>query len=665
MPSRAAAQPPTDATPKPAPPEHRRLGRRRLGSLARPLAEAAGVAAIAIAFASYLYRVWEVQLSIPIADWSPDAWGGGALLKNMHDGGWILTNSHLGAPFHQQSYDFPQAGETLQMAGVKFLALFSGRPYLVMNVYYLLGFGVLAAVTYLVVRHLRFSVAVSATVALMYTFLAYHFAHQEGHLYRSAYVSGPLGVLIIFWAMSWRTWFLREPDGPMRPWAALRGNLRWRRVVGALAIAGTLGVTETIATLFILVGIAVVCLLAAARDRDPGTIVAGALLGLVVLATFALSMAPNYWYWHVHGTNKVAARRVIAEQELYGLKLDEVVLPDQNSYIEALRNPMQQAQKKSPVPSEPGQALGILGAVGFVALLIWALGFWNRAGPRRAHHDPRSLKSNASILTLVMALFGTIAGFAVLLSLAGLSQVRTWNRVVVFLGFCALLAVGLALERILGWLRRRTRPPLLTNVVCVAVLIVAFAVNFWTGPVPERQKFETVREVQELKGLGQQLRGQLPANASVFQLPVMPYPENGSINQMQDYAEILPYVFTDGLRWSYGAMKGRPEADWQLKINSADPTAQLPGLRGLGYDGILVDVYGYSDKGADITARLDAALGPPTVQSDGGRWRFWDLRSYAAANHLSTEQLRQAATDLVGTKLIKQVPTTPGASAPG
>ena len=46
-----------------------------------------------------------------------------------------------------------------------------------MNIYYFVGFGVVAAVTFLVLRHLRFGPVISAACALGFTFLPYHFTH--------------------------------------------------------------------------------------------------------------------------------------------------------------------------------------------------------------------------------------------------------------------------------------------------------------------------------------------------------------------------------------------------------------------------------------------------------------------------------------------------------
>jgi hypothetical protein len=101
-------------------------------------------------------------------------------------------------------------------------------------------------------------------------------------------------------------------------------------------------------------------------------------------------------------------------------------------------------------------------------------------------------------------------------------------------------------------------------------------------------------------------------------------------------------------------MRGRPEADWQQRVDSDDPTAQLPALLGLGFDGIVVDTAGYADGGAALTDRLTETVGPPDVVSSSGRWRFWDLRGYASKRKLSAQQLHQAARGLVGARLVAE-----------
>ena len=160
-----------------------------------------------------------------------------------------------------------------------------------------------------------------------------------------------------------------------------------------------------------------------------------------------------------------------------------------------------------------------------------------------------------------------------------------------------------------------------------------------------------------MRHFGAALERRLPTGAALFQLPVVPFPETPPINGMIDYDEFLPYLWSSGLRWSYGSIKGRPEADWQQKVSSDDPGPAVAGLVGLGFSGIVVDTAGYADGGTAVTARLTETLGPPEITSPGGRWKFWDLHDYAGANGLSGTDLRAAARGLVG-PLVDELPAS-------
>ena len=234
---------------------------RRLGL------ETLSVAGFAWVFVALLYRLWNASLRVPLDDGNPDATLIGSMVKTITERGWYQTNPRLGAPFGQYFYDFPHGGETIQLAGIKLITLFVKDFGLTMNLYYLGGFGVLAAVTFLVLRHLRFSYVIAAIGALIYTFLPYHFVHAEGHLYRSTYYSAPLACLLLVWAQSWRTRFLVDPDPPagVRLWR----NLRLRRVAAALAICVVIGATETMTMAFAAVLLGSAALVSAIRWREP------------------------------------------------------------------------------------------------------------------------------------------------------------------------------------------------------------------------------------------------------------------------------------------------------------------------------------------------------------------------------------------------------------
>ena len=65
----------------------------------------------------------------------------------------------------------------------------------------------------------------------------------------------------------------------------------------------------------------------------------------------------------------------------------------------------------------------------------------------------------------------------------------------------------------------------------------------------------------------------------------------------------------------------------------------LPALLGLGFEGLWVDTYGYTDDGAEI-AQIREAVGVEPLVSEDGRFLFFDLRPYRERLGMTDEQLR-------------------------
>ena len=55
------------------------------------------------------------------------------LIRNLLDGGWVNTNSSLGAPFGQELYDFPLGTDNLNLLVLKVLAVVTRDPAVAMN----------------------------------------------------------------------------------------------------------------------------------------------------------------------------------------------------------------------------------------------------------------------------------------------------------------------------------------------------------------------------------------------------------------------------------------------------------------------------------------------------------------------------------------------------
>jgi phosphoglycerol transferase len=617
------------------------------------LAEVTVVGVVAVVIAAWLFQVWKRTLSVPFEN-VYDARQAHASVKTIIEHGLFSSNSSLGAPFGRDRFDWPVAGEMLQRTAIWVMSWFTSRFGIIVNAYFLLGFGFVAATAHAVLRVLRFPVLIAAAGAILYAFLPYHFFHAEGHLLRAAYFSAPLAVLVILAVLGFRGWLLRDPDGALWPLRPLWANVVHRRAYALLAVVVLIAVSETMTTFFTVTVLVLAGVLVAVRDRSPAVLVP---VGVVVAAlgmVYALALVPNLVYWAGHGRNAQAVQRLPIDQENYGLRPSQLFLPIENHRVSALRDLQVQANDRSPVPSEGGQELGVLGALGLLVVLGALV---TRGIPYRARAQPgdrATLLRHGGLVTLILILVGTVSGLAMLLALAGVSEVRTWNRVVVLIAFFALLPVLMALEWLVA--RLRSARPVVAGVVVVAV--VAFGLWDTARPLRIDQRAE-VPVNEAMQSVVRRIERTLPRDAAVFQLPVIPYPEYAPhYGRVYDYEELLPYLWSTHLRWSYGATKGRPEADWQRHVSSADPATSLAGLVGLGFDGLLMDTYVYDDGGSAAMASLVPVLGPPTITAGpDSRFRFWDLRGYARSAGLSAGDLRDAARRLVGPALLARLPS--------
>lgn len=627
----------------------------------RAAVESTAVGAITLAWTAVLYRLWDASARIPIYQDRADARLIANLVKNITTRGWFEANPKLGAPYGQQLYDFPHGGETWQLVVVKAMSLVTKDYALIMNAYYIGGFVVTAVVTFLVLRHLRFGFPAASIVAVLYVFLPAHFFHEQSHLFRSSYYYAPVACLVLVWAMQWRERFLVDPEAAGQGrWLStlrwtVRSNLRWRRVLFIAVTLVFLAGTETMTTSFTMVLLAVTGIIGALRHREPARLlVTGLMVGLLGL-TFLALLYPTLNYVRAYGSNELAGRRQATEQERFGLKISNMLLPAGDHRYSAMRDLGNKAQRYSPIPSEGGQALTTLGAVGFIAGLLWLImRGWGRLPPgwrrdRRAPFDRHALLDDGALLILSSTLIGTVAGLAMVLSVLGFSQVRVWNRIVLIIAFFAFAFTAHGFEQLGRWLHGRLERVAAVPLLVVLVLGVG-AFGLWDDGRPAGRDYPAMKaDFESDRAFVAEIERSVPDGTSVFQLPVVPFPEQPPPGTMLDYDQLRPFLQSDGsTSWSYGAVKGRPDADWQWQRvrDAVGPIGSLPGLLGMGFTGLWVDRAGYADGGTEIRTQLEAALGVAPMVSPNGRQLYFDMRPYKRGLGKTDAQLRQIASRL-------------------
>jgi hypothetical protein len=581
----------------------------------------AGAACLAVGLALLLtaltFRLWRADISRPIDTRGGDAYVMEMVVKATLDHGWYQTNPDLGAPLGQQLYDFPAFSATnLHWGAIRVIGLFSSRPGLVYNLYYLLGFALTALAAFLVLRRLRFSRPVAIACASVFTLLPDHFLRGEAQLSLSQLFVVPAAAYLVLALLAGEPLFRRSRRGGSRAWISPRS-------LTTLALAVMIGASDPYYASFtamLLVAAGLLRLTVGGRRLHTAT-TAGVLIATVG-GTLALDVLPNVLYRHQHGRNALVANRRPFESEFLGTNLARLVTPIDTHRLA----PFARAGREydtSPASWELFAGhIGLISSAGLLALLAVALA--TCSGARRGAFADERLR-HASAAGLTMLLIATTGGISALIAYWVSPQLRDWGRASSFIAFFALVAVAVSLDAVGTRLapRRHGRAGfvvLLGAVVCLAVFDQTS-----NSFVPDyRGQAKSSTSIERLIGM---IETRLPRRAAVFQLPYEGFPEAPTAGIMKAYDAAIPYLHSHRLRWSYGAMQGR-RADWAAALQTLPPAQVLPAVAAVGFQGVLVDRFGYPANHAAVEAQIAAVTHAAPLESRDHRFVFFDLRPY-------------------------------------
>ena len=419
-----------------------------------------------------------------------------------------------------------------------------------------------------------------------------------------------------------------------------RAGILW--LLACVAIAST-GAYYAVFTVGLLAVLAVVDYVA---NRRLQALVSGALVLAVIGAVAAINLLPSLIYWQEHGENDALFRRLPYETEFEGLKVSQLLLPIPTHRFEPFAETQADSTRFSPVPSEEGQHLGVIGALGFLGILA-ALLLAARRRPDTADGDhaaakppglddaarappewlrPSVVLRTLGVLTITAILLATVSGFSLLISGAGFREIRSWNRIVVFIAFFAFIAVAYGLD----WVARRVpdRPwrRLAIGGGLVLVLVIGILDQVSPASIPDydatQARWESDAEFVA------DVERQLPRGAAVFQLPYRFFPEARQVGNLGPYDLVRGYLHSDDLRWGWGGVRGRG-ADWQENVVEWPVDEFLDRIAAVGFDGLELDRAAGYDDGAPTADQITRALGEEPITSRNGELAYWDLRAYA------------------------------------
>jgi phosphoglycerol transferase len=342
-------------------------------------------------------------------------------------------------------------------------------------------------------------------------------------------------------------------------------------------------------------------------------------LVLILIVSFGVlaNLSPSLVYKFKYGENLQMGSRDPIDSERYGMKINQLILPATGHIIPEIARLKDKYNKYAPLVNENhASSLGAIGSLGFL-ILIAALLFKGKPG-NMEYID------SLSILNISAVLLGTIGGFGSLFAYLISPQIRSYNRISVYIAFYSLFALILLMQHLFQkYARTRSQKIMFRSLLGVLLLLglldqITAVPNHSLTKEAYAQGREFVHKIEQ----------SMPRHAMIFQLPYMPFPEGAPVHNLKSYELSMGYLHSKTLRWSFGAMKGREGDRWQRNVVDKPLEEFLATIYQAGFRGIYIDRMGYEDKAVKLEANLSALLDKEPLVSDNDRWAFFDTNDY-------------------------------------
>lgn len=537
---------------------------------------------------------------------------------------------------------------------MRIISWFRNDPVFVTNIYFILTFPLAALSFVFAARMLNISFVAAIPVGILFSFLPYHFMRGILHLANASYFMIPLLGLILIWTWSARPLFLN----PGRKGLG-RINLGSKELLAVICVLVLQPMNHHYLFYFTLL-LLMAGLCGAAYRRSFCHVLSIALIVLLSAMAISKSGLPNYTYSLLYpeqiaelrqNSEKVSAHQPISgygQADYYGLRLTQMLLPVDNHRFEPFNRIKQDYNKRHPHPSSTEatfSTLGLMASLSFLGLML----FWFIPPAGRW-----SLWRKLSTLCLFAFLLSTVGGLVSMLTAAAhtawpnsvLVQIRTVNRMSIFIAFFSLLALAWLLNRLFlkikaSGLHRPVRYALSTGIAC-AILLTGLYDQLYKGLDYGRSHHIAAEMYQNDVQFIKKIKTLTAPDARIFQLPALyhhqgyPYPIMDKEKSYALYLSGLPlprfyysdhytgYIHSRSLRWSFGADRGSRQMDWYFSAASLNSEHLVKFLLQSAFFGIIIDTYAYRevDVAHQLAMNLASAAGTDILSDELSRYLF-------------------------------------------
>lgn len=539
-----------------------------------------------------LYRNADIQKPLIIS--GGDEMGVYYYSKIIDQNGTSLINPYSGGQTGGEMFDYPYS-DKLSFACVRVIGLFSDNPYLIINIFYFSNFYIIAMVSAAVARKLGISRTSAALTGMLFA-LSPFIQIRYRHVWLTPYYTIAIACLLAIYVI--------RGTKPEETDIEKKSGLFWTGMIMAFACAFT-GMYYAYFACALFAAAMVIRIVNTGGKNIKGELYPLAYIGACITGV-VINIVPNLLYWQINGSNPAneLALRNRSDAELYGLKLVQMILPRPGHRIELFSRIANGYIGNYPLVNENMTAsLGIIASIGLLVSLLLIFSSSKRY-------------KEISWLNYSVFIIATIGGISSIISIAVVIPMRCYNRMSLIVMFLSLLIVGMLLDQ----LRTRIQPILVIG-LSAAMLIVGIY-DQTTDYMPyDSTEYDCARQLMG------QIEEVTKRGDMIYSLPYDNWPSPEIVGS---YSQFIGFLETDDLHWSYGAMQGRGEAEWQKAAACCETAEMINKIKTAGYDGIYLDKSLYEEKnGEEYTAvrieEITETLGRQPLVSDDGDKYFWKI----------------------------------------
>lgn len=561
----------------------------------------------------YLYFIMGVRinfLNLPLIYNGGDDFTAYANAKNILETGWVFSSNRLGAPFNTCFLDFPpyfldNIGNLL----TKFFLLFTDDYVLAINMNYysipLISF----LTAYFVMQELKICKIYSCCGALLFALLPYYFYRNIEHFVLSETYFIPLAILLSIWCYEEKI-----TDFSIKRFFFNKHNVLMFIICILIANNG-IGYYPAFSCFFLLLSGGI-----SALDKKKMRAVIPSIVSISLISLFFfINFLPALFYWNTEGKNNEVAHRAVWEADIYGLKISQMLIPQNVPGLPRVERRVQTYFRNAPSSNENNTAyLGLFGTLGFLFLLYRLLNC------RRIEAD-ETIAMRIDLLaklTIGGTLLATIGGFGTIFAIVITPMLRCYNRISVFIAFISLLGIFSFLNSI------NKSKKINRIIICLVIIITGLSLRMQFN----RQHPNYINIQAEYNSDScfiKKIEKEMPLGAMIYQLPYHKFPETGPVNRMADYHEMIGFLFSKKLQWSYGSIKGRETDKWAENLAKQPLEIKIQCLSVVGFDGIYVDRRAYtSQENEYIDKALQRLLMTKPLISENKNLSFYSMKDY-------------------------------------